>query len=203
MFDSILSFLETNPDWVNWTIFALIFIESLFIAGLFTPATLIVPGVGALAATVGISPFEITFYATMGMVAGDSVSYGLGILVGNKLYDWVPDNYHGYIKQAQKFMGKYGVLSVALGRFFGPLRCVVPFTAGSLGMNKRVFFPVTILSAPIWTSLYVLSGYFLGVAFIEYFNYFLIGFILVITIYTVYKDPMNLREAKKNDQKRK
>ena len=117
MFDSILSFLETNPDWVNWTIFALIFIESLFIAGLFTPATLIVPGVGALAATVGISPFEITFYATMGMVAGDSVSYGLGILVGNKLYDWVPDNYHGYIKQAQKFMGKYGVLSVALGRF--------------------------------------------------------------------------------------
>ena len=199
MFDSILSFLETNPDWVNWTIFALIFIESLFIAGLFTPATLIVPGVGALAATVGISPFEITFYATMGMVAGDSVSYGLGILVGNKLYDWVPDNYHGYIKQAQKFMGKYGVLSVALGRFFGPLRCVVPFTAGSLGMNKRVFFPVTTLSAPIWTSLYVLSGYFLGVAFIEYFNYLLIGFILVITIYTVYKDPMNLREDKKND----
>ena len=65
MFDSILSFLETNPDWVNWTIFALIFIESLFIAGLFTPATLIVPGVGALAATVGISAFEITFYATM------------------------------------------------------------------------------------------------------------------------------------------
>ena len=36
-------------------------------------------------------------------------------------------------------------------------------------------------------------------AFIEYFNYFLIGFILVITIYTVYKDPMNLREDKKND----
>jgi membrane protein DedA with SNARE-associated domain len=199
MFDFILSFIEANPDSVNWTIFALIFIESLFIAGLFTPATLIVPGVGALAASVGISPFEITFYATMGMVAGDSVSYGLGILVGNRLYDWVPNNYHGYIKQAQKFMEKYGILSVALGRFFGPLRCVVPFTAGSLGMNKRIFFPVTILSAPVWTSLYVLSGYFLGVAFVEYFNYVLIGFILVITIYTVYKDPMNLREDKKND----
>jgi membrane protein DedA with SNARE-associated domain len=199
MFDFILSFIEANPDSVNWTIFALIFIESLFIAGLFTPATLIVPGVGAIAATVGISPFEITFYATMGMVVGDSVSYGLGILVGNRLYDWVPNNYHGYIKQAQKFMEKYGILSVALGRFFGPLRCVVPFTAGSLGMNKRIFFPVTILSAPVWTSLYVLSGYFLGVAFVEYFNYVLIGFILVITIYTVYKDPMNLREDKKND----
>ena len=83
MFDSILSFLETSPDWVNWTIFTLIFIESLFIAGLFTPALLIVPGIGALAARVGISPFEITFYATMGMIVGDSVSYGLGRLVGN------------------------------------------------------------------------------------------------------------------------
>ncbi len=198
MFDSILLFLETNPEWVNWTIFVLIFIESLFIIGLFTPALLIIPGIGALAASVGISPFEITFYATMGMIVGDSTSFVLGRLVGNKLFDWVPNDYHRYVKQAQKFMKKYGILSVALGRFIGPLRCVVPFTAGSLGMRKSIFFPVTFLSAPTWTSLYVLTGYFLGVAFIEYFNYVLIGLILVITIYTVYKDPMNLREDSKN-----
>ena len=198
MFDSILLFLETNPEWVNWTIFVLIFIESLFIIGLFTPALLIIPGIGALAASVGISPFEITFYATMGMIVGDSTSFVLGRLVGNKLFDWVPNDYHRYVKQAQKFMKKYGILSVALGRFIGPLRCVVPFTAGSLGMRKSIFFPVTFLPAPTWTSLYVLTGYFLGVAFIEYFNYALIGLILVITIYTVYKDPMNLREDSKN-----
>ena len=198
MCDSILLFLETNPDWVNWTIFVLIFIESLFIIGLFTPALLIIPGIVALAASVGISPFEITFYATMGMIIGDSTSFVLGRLVGNKLFDWVQNDYHRYVKQAQKFMKKYGILSVALGRFIGPLRCVVPFTAGSLGMRKSIFFPVTFLSAPTWTSLYVLTGYFLGVAFIEYFNYALIGLILVITIYTVYKDPMNLREDSKN-----
>ena len=168
MFDSILLFLETNPEWVNWTIFVLIFIESLFIIGLFTPALLIIPGIGALAASVGISPFEITFYATMGMIVGDSTSFVLGRLVGNKLFDWVPNDYHRYVKQAQKFMKKYGILSVALGRFIGPLRCVVPFTAGSLGMRKSIFFPVTFLSAPTWTSLYVLTGYFLGVAFIEF-----------------------------------
>ena len=198
MFDSILLFLETNPEWVNWTIFVLIFIESLFIIGLFTPALLVIPGIGALAASLGISPFEITFYATMGMIVGDSTSFVLGRLVGNKLFDWVPNDYHRYVKQAQKFMKKYGILSVALGRFIGPLRCVVPFTAGSLGMRKSIFFPVTFLSAPTWTSLYVLTGYFLGVAFIEYFNYALIGLILVITIYTVYKDPMNLREDSNN-----
>ena len=199
MFDSILSFLETNPDWVNWTLFLLVFIECLFIAGLFTPATLIIPAVGVLAASIGISPYEITFYATMGMIVGDSVSYFLGRSIGNKLFDRVPLKYHGYVKQAQKFMQKWGILSVALGRFFGPLRCVIPFTAGSLGMKSIIFFPATIILAPVWTSLYVLTGYFLGIEFIEYFNYFLIAFILVITIYTIYKDPMNLREDKKND----
>ena len=118
MLDSILSFLETNPDWVNWTLFLLVFIECLFIAGLFTPATLIIPAVGVLAASIGISPYEITFYATMGMIVGDSVSYFLGRSIGNKLFDRVPLKYHGYVKQAQTFMQKWGILSVALGRFF-------------------------------------------------------------------------------------
>ena len=58
----------------------------------------------------------------MGMIVGDSVSYGFGRIVGNKLFDWVPSDYHKYVKQAQKFMSKYGILSVALGRFIGPLR---------------------------------------------------------------------------------
>ena len=72
------------------------------------------------------SPIFDTQSAGMACGFGDSVSYGLGKLVGNKLFDWVPKDYHGYVKQAQKFMSKYGILSVALGRFIGPLRCVVP-----------------------------------------------------------------------------
>ena len=78
MFGWVLEFLESNPDWVNWIVFVLVFLESLVIVGLFTPATLIVPAIGALAARVGIGPLEICLYAASGMIVGDSISYLIG-----------------------------------------------------------------------------------------------------------------------------
>ena len=172
-FSSILEFLEENPNWINLMMFLLVFVESLIILGLFTPATLIIPGIGALAASINISPVVIVFWASLGMIMGDTVSFFIGKLVGNKVEDWIPEKYHHYIFQARKFMKKRGMLSVALGRFVGPLRCLVPLTAGTLGMKPKVFFPVEILSAPTWTAVYVLTGYFLGAVFVEYFTYFL------------------------------
>ena len=141
-FSSILEFLEENPNWINLMMFLLVFVESLIILGLFTPATLIIPGIGALAASINISPVVIVFWASLGMIMGDTVSFFIGKLVGNKVEDWIPEKYHHYIFQARKFMKKRGMLSVALGRFAGPLRCTVPFIAGSLGMKSKYFFPI-------------------------------------------------------------
>ena len=38
-FEKILEFLSQNTDWINWAAFILVFMESLIIVGLFTPAT--------------------------------------------------------------------------------------------------------------------------------------------------------------------
>ena len=193
-FSNILEFLTNNPEWINWTAFTLVFLESLIIVGLFTPATLIVPGIGALAASVGIGPLEIFIYATLGMIFGDSISYLLGKLIGNKVISWFPEEQKPYVERARVFIKKYGILSVALGRFVGPLRCLVPLTAGTLGMKSKLFFPVEFLSAPAWTAVYVLTGYFLGAVFVEYFTYFLLAFVFVVSFYVYFKDPMNLRK---------
>ena len=174
-FSNTLEFLTNNPEWINWAAFTLVFLESLIIVGLFTPATLIVPGIGALAASVGIGPLEIFIYATLGMIFGDSISYLLGKLIGNKVISWFPEEQKPYVERARVFIKKYGILSVALGRFVGPLRCLVPLTAGTLGMKSKLFFPVEFLSAPAWTAVYVLTGYFLGAVFVEYFTYFLLS----------------------------
>ena len=182
-FEKILEFLSQNTDWINWAAFILVFMESLIIVGLFTPATLIVPG-----------PLEIFLYATLGMITGDSVSYLIGKLIGNKVISWFPEEQKPYVEKARNFIKKYGILSVALGRFVGPLRCLVPLTAGTLGMKPKIFFPVEILSAPTWTAVYVLTGYFLGAVFVEYFTYFLLAFVFVVSIYVYFKDPMKLRK---------
>ena len=115
-------------------------------------------------------------------------------IFGNKVENWIPDKYHLYLTQARKFIKRRGIISIALGRFAGPLRCTVPFIAGSLGMKSKYFFPAEILASPAWASLYVLTGYFLGVVFVEYFTYVLIGIIIIISIYTVYKDPLKSRQ---------
>ena len=193
-FSNILEFLTNNPEWINWAAFTLVFLESLIIIGLFTPATLIVPGIGALAASVGIGPLEIFIYATLGMIFGDSISYLLGKLIGNRVINWFPEEQKPYVERAKVFIKKYGILSVALGRFVGPLRCLVPLTAGTLGMKSKLFFPVEFLSAPAWTAVYVLTGYFLGAVFVEYFTYFLLAFEFVASFYVYFKDPMNLRK---------
>ena len=193
-FSNILEFLTNNTEWINWAAFTLVFLESLIIVGLFTPATLIVPGIGALAASVGIGPLEIFIYATLGMIFGDSISYLLGKLIGNRVINWFPEEQKPYVERAKVFIKKYGILSVALGRFVGPLRCLVPLTAGTLGMKSKLFFPVEFLSAPAWTAVYVLTGYFLGAVFVEYFTYFLLAFVFVVSFYVYFKDPMNLRK---------
>ena len=192
-FSNILESLTNNTEWINWAAFTLVFLESLIIVGLFTPATLIVPGIGALAASVGIGPLEIFIYATLGMIFGDSISYLLGKLIGNKVISWFPEEQKPYVERARDFIKKYGILSVALGRFVGPLRCLVPLTAGTLGMKSKLFFPVEFLSAPAWTAVYVLTGYFLGAVFVEYFTYFLLAFVFVVSFYVYFKDPMKLR----------
>ena len=148
-----MEFLQANPAWITSAMFLLTFGESIVILGLFIPASLVMPGIGALAAAVGIGPVEIMFYASLGMIIGDTVSYAIGLMIGTRIETWVPNQYQKQLQQAKQFMNKYGILSVALGRFLGPLRCLVPMTAGSLGMRFTIFAPVEILSAPVWTCL--------------------------------------------------
>ena len=134
-----MEFLQANPAWITSAMFLLTFGESIVILGLFIPASLVMPGIGALAAAVGIGPVEIMFYASLGMIIGDTVSYAIGLMIGTRIETWIPNQYQKQLHQAKQFMNKYGILSVALGRFLGPLRCLVPMTAGSLGMRFTIF----------------------------------------------------------------
>ena len=193
-----MEFLQANPAWITSAMFLLTFGESIVILGLFIPASLVMPGIGALAAAVGIGPIEILFYASLGMIIGDTVSYVIGLIIGTRIETWVPNQYQKQLSQAKQFMNKYGILSVALGRFLGPLRCLVPMTAGSLGMRFTIFAPVEILSAPVWTVLYVLSGYFLGGVFIENFLIGMGVIFVIIFVYSIWKDPFGvMKQARK------
>ena len=198
-FNEVILWLKDNPEWIAFGVFGAAFIESFALIGVIIPGVVLLAVISGMAAST-LTIFELVLIAYIASFIADILSFLIGSGISKSIDNlWPFNKYPNLLVQGRGFVKRFGILGVFVGKFIGPIRPLLPLTAGSLGMNKRVFFPVTTLSAPVWTSLYVLSGYFLGVAFIEYFNYFLIGFILVITIYTVYKDPMNLREDKKND----
>ena len=64
------------------------------------------PGIGVLAASVGIGPLEIFLYETLGMIIGDSVSYLIGKLIGNKVISWFPEEQKPYVEKARHFIKK-------------------------------------------------------------------------------------------------
>ena len=52
--------------------------------------------------------------------------------------------------QGRGFVKRFGILGIFLGKFVGPIRPLLPITAGSLGMNFKHFLAVEIFSSFFW-----------------------------------------------------
>ncbi len=67
-----------------------------------------------------------------------------------------------WITDGERFFAKYGAIGILIGRFFGPLRAVMPFVAGFLEMPTLKFLIIDLISALAWSPFYLLPGYFVG-----------------------------------------
>ena len=122
-------------------------------------------GFGALIATGYLDFWPTTLIATAGAIAGDGLSYWLGYHYRDRLLRfWPLSKYPSLIKQGQSFFSQHGKKSVVLGRFFGPLRAIVPTIAGMSLMPASQFYASNILSAIAWAPLYLLPGILFGMS---------------------------------------
>jgi membrane protein DedA with SNARE-associated domain len=60
------------------------------------------------------------------------------------------------------FVKKWGVPSIFIGRFFGPLRASVPLAAGIFEMSYWPFQIANFISALIWSAALLLVGDVMG-----------------------------------------
>ena len=58
-----------------------------------------------------------------------------------------------------RFFERWGILAVFIGRFFGPLRAVVPLVAGMMHMRQARFQLANVGSAIIWLPAILAPGY--------------------------------------------
>ena len=66
---------------------------------------------------------------------------------------------------AETYFHKYGIASLLVGRFIGPLRPMLPMVAGMCDMPFPRFAGVSILAAAGWSVAYLLPGWATGAAF--------------------------------------
>jgi undecaprenyl-diphosphatase len=177
----LLSLLKEFAWLGNWLFFVLAFIESAPFVGVLIPGATLISIGGFLASQGILNIWDIIMFATIGAIIGDFVSYSLGRFGG----DWLKKNKiinHKILEHGETFFYRYGNKSVFWGRFFGPIRAIIPLIAGLSKMKKQPFIFWNILSAIGWAVLNVLLGYFSGALIITIFKKWSSGLTLILVI---------------------
>jgi membrane protein DedA with SNARE-associated domain len=161
-FQSLLPHLQNLGIAGYWLLALVTFGESFVLTGMFVPGTVLLVIMGGLVPQGFYDFGDLAFFAVCGSIVGDAVSYELGRL--GRLH---VDRYRflkGYLERGRSYFHAHGGKSVIMGRFIGPIRPIIPFTAGVSDMKRGPFYVYNVLSAVGWSVAYLLLGYAFGIA---------------------------------------
>jgi membrane protein DedA with SNARE-associated domain len=131
------------------------------------PGTSLLIAVGAPMATGTLPYFPVLAGAVLGAVLGDTVSYWVSRRFGGPIAQaWpftrnpalLPRGIRFFARRGIRFFARYGGPSVFIGRFFGPLRAVIPLVAAIMRMPSDRFWIANVTSALIWAPLLIFVG---------------------------------------------
>lgn len=163
--DSVTAWLTTNPQWLAAAVFIVACVECLAIAGLIVPGTVLLFAIAVLAGNGALSLGETLLLGLFGGLLGDVVSYLLGRHFHQSIRRLPGLRHHPeWINGAEAYFQRYGIASLLVGRFIGPLRPMLPMVAGMFDMPFVRFFAVSLLAAAGWSVAYLLPGWATGAA---------------------------------------
>lgn len=161
LLQSLGDFIARNQMWAGVLLGVITFLESLAVVGAFVPATGLLIAAGGLIAAGVLDPYNVFLGCLAGAVLGDAVSYWLGRRLGVRfLRRPIFQPHRRRIAWTRLYCRRYGVMSIFVGRFFGPLRAFVPVMMGILGMRERSFQLANVGSGVVWVLAMLAPGYF-------------------------------------------
>ncbi|KPY56319.1 bifunctional DedA family/phosphatase PAP2 family protein [Pseudomonas syringae] len=165
LLNGMTGWLTANPSWVAVAIFLVAFIECVAIVGIVVPGTVIMFAIAALAGS-GILPLsEVLLLGFLGGLLGDAVSYFVGRRFHQNIRQLPGLRTHPeWMEGAEKYFHRYGIASLLVGRFIGPLRPMLPMIAGMCDMPLPRFVAVSVLAAAGWSIAYLMPGWAAGAA---------------------------------------
>ncbi|MGE0224930.1 MAG: DedA family protein [Acetobacteraceae bacterium] len=151
--------MRTHQAWAAPVVFLLAFGESLAFVSLLLPATAILFAFGGLIGAAGIPFWPIWGAAVIGAILGDWVSYWVGFHYHRQIGGmWPLSRNPDLLPRGEAFFRRWGTASVFFGRFFGPLRCVMPLIAGICEMPQMPFQIANVASALVWATGILVPG---------------------------------------------
>jgi membrane protein DedA with SNARE-associated domain len=161
----LLDFIRAHSDWAAVIMFVAAFGESFAFLSLLFPGTTVLIAAGTLM-SAGTLPYgPVLIGAVAGAVLGDSVSFWIGRRFGGAIARlWPFSRNPDLLPRGIRFFERHGGKSVFIGRFFGPIRAVIPLAAGIMRMPRIRFWFANVTSAIVWAPMLLLVGDAVGQA---------------------------------------
>ena len=155
----VIAFVRNNAAWAPPILFALAFGELLAFISLLIPAWGALVAIGALLSTGGIEFWPVWIAGSLGAACGDWLSYWVGLKLEYSVqHIWPLSRRPDLVPRGEAFMKKWGIFGIFIGRFFGPLRAVVPLIAGIFEMPFWRFQFANFSSAFVWAAVLLTLG---------------------------------------------
>jgi membrane-associated protein len=150
--------------WLYVILFMIIFCETGLVVTPILPGDSLLFAVGALSARPdGLNLWIILATLTIAAILGDSVNYGIGYFLGEKIQKRFPRLIKPeHLRRTHEFYERYGGKTIIIARFVPIIRTLAPFVAGVGKMTYSRFMMFNVSGGILWIFLLVPAGYFFG-----------------------------------------
>jgi membrane protein DedA with SNARE-associated domain len=155
--------VSQHPHLAGFTVFFIVWAESLAVVGLLLPGTVLIFAFGTLVGGGAMGFLPTYAWALVGALLGDGVSFWLGWRYRGHIRGlWPFRHYPELLDRGEGFFRRYGAQSILFGRFLGAVRGIVPLVAGMVGMPPVRFVGVTLVASALWVPVFLAPGILFG-----------------------------------------
>ncbi|HEY5797539.1 MAG TPA: DedA family protein [Bosea sp. (in: a-proteobacteria)] len=148
---ALVEFMRANQEWAIPIVFLIAFCECVAILSWLVPATVFFTAFGAVAGASGLNLVPLAFAAAAGSGFGFWISYWAGLLLGPRVdHHWPFNKNPELLTRGHAFFEKWGIASILIGHFFGPLRAVIAIVAGIVQMPFWPFQIANWAASTVW-----------------------------------------------------